>query len=111
MRLRETPGQGKIELAGSLLFYRAADLDLLQLYLKLGLAHQRRFQTLQQSKLLSRTGQAANLLCGPSLSDSHAAHHEYQQDQARRALKRTYNIVERSQDYLHDSGADTPEGF
>jgi hypothetical protein len=111
MRLRETPGQGGIELAGSLLFYRTADLNLLELYLKLGLAHERRFQTLQQSKSLSRTRQAANLLCRPGLSDSQAAHPEYQQDQPRRALKRTDNVVERSQDYLHDSSADTPEEF
>jgi hypothetical protein len=41
MRLRETPGQGEIELAASLLFYRTADLDLLELYLELGLAQER----------------------------------------------------------------------
>jgi hypothetical protein len=111
MRLRETPGQDGIELAASLLFYRTADLDLLELYLKLGLAQERRFQTLQESKSLSRTRQADNLLCRPGLSDSQAAHHEYQQDHRRRALKRTYSIVKRSQDYLHDSSGDTPEEF
>ena len=89
MRLRETPGQDGIELAASLLFYRTADLDLLELYLKLGLAHERRFQTLQQSESLSRAGQADDLLCKPGLSDSQATHHEYEQDQPRRALKRT----------------------